>query len=65
MLQYRGPVNNRRVSGIVTALAVKLWVEYLVGGLAEGHSGSMKMGKERQEGYLKSPYRKLYQQGMC
>lgn len=58
MVENRGKANNRRVSGIVTALAGKLWVKYLMGGLAEGHSGSMKMEKERQEGYLKFPYRK-------
>lgn len=38
-------VSDGRDSGIAKAIGVKLRVKYSMGGLAEGHSGPMEIGK--------------------
>lgn len=48
MVEYREKVNDGRNCGTVKAIGVKLQVTYSMGGLDEGHSGSMKI-EERQE----------------
>lgn len=48
MVAYTEKVNDGRDRGTVKAIGVKLQAKYPTGGLAEGHSGSMKI-EERQE----------------